>query len=271
MILKPHILIVEDNYLLYENMKNLLLEQGYNVDKFTPSYDEAISRINMQRPDLVLLDIQLKGDKNGLNLGLKLQGEYSIPFIYVTELDDRRTFNFALQTGHDIFMVKTKPVLDENMLLRNIETVLNRVNSPTTNSSNDTIGIIGLVDYLDEIKNQRFTEISRVPVLFSDIDFFSIDDFIDENGEKQAIRINYSWVLTQKGDFYFVKKSLKQILEITPNNFVRINGRYIINLHSENIKGKTSQNRIQIGDRILEITSTYKSEYLKRISSLYGK
>lgn len=64
-----HILIVEDVPVIYHEVAGVVEDAGFTVDVFTPSVQDAITRIQKKRPDLVLLDIQLKGDKNGIYLG----------------------------------------------------------------------------------------------------------------------------------------------------------------------------------------------------------
>ena len=268
MIAKPHILIVEDEFASYQELYDLLSSEGYEVSDYTPSYDDAIQSIKKHKPDLVLLDIQLLGDKSGLDVGNELHTKYNIPFIYITGLDDRNTFNKALQTGHEIFMAKTKPVLEEKTLRRHIETVLNKGQSVTV-AEKQPVGINGLVDYLENLQKKGHKTISSVQVRFSEIVLFSKDDFLNVNEEKEPVKPNYIWFLTEKDDIFFIKKSLKKISEITPDNFVRISGKYIINFDSISYKGRINGSKIQIKDFILQITDTYKEQFNKIISEKY--
>src|SRR5690606_14729624 len=137
---KAHILVVEDKALIYKRLKIALNDQHYAVDDYTPSVEDAIGRINNNRPDLVLLDIDLQGDYNGIYLGQLLKNEYHIPFIYVTEYDDDNTSHKTLKSVHEVFaskkeielkeeipIVQSKPHLDEKTLIRAIQITLNRV------------------------------------------------------------------------------------------------------------------------------------------------
>src|SRR5690606_16115279 len=111
---------------LYERLRRFLTKENYKIDKYTPSVENALSKIAQKRPDLVLLDINLEGDKTGFNLGELLYKKYKIPFIYVTQYDDDESFYKGLNTQHEDYVVKTKPHLDQKELLRKIQTVLNR-------------------------------------------------------------------------------------------------------------------------------------------------
>jgi len=270
MIAKPYILIVEDEFASYQELHALLSNEGYEVSDYTRSYDDAIQSIKKRQPDLVLLDIQLIGDKSGLDVGKELHTKYQIPFIYITGLDDRNTFNKALQTGHEIFLVKTKPVLEERALLRHIETILNRKQSFIKDDVK-YVGVNGLVDYLENLRNKGFKEISEVQIPFEDIVLFSKDKFVNEDNEKENVRENYIWFLTEKDEIFFVKESLAKIEEITPDNFVRINGKYVINIKSKSYKGRINGSQVQIKDLVLRITNTYNDHFNKVIAQhFYG-
>jgi len=268
MIAKPYILIVEDEFASYQELHALLSSEGYEVSDYTLSYDDAIKSITKRQPDLVLLDIQLVGKKSGLDIGKELHAKYHIPFIYITGLDDRNTFNKALQTGHEIFLVKTKPVLEEKILLRHIETVLNKKPSIIV-SKKQPVGINGLVDYLENLQKKGHKTISKVQVHFSEIVLFSIDVLLNKNDKKEFVKPNYIWFLTEKGDTYFIKKTLSWIEKRLPDNFVRISGKYIINVDSKSYKGRINGNQIQIKDKILRITDTYKEKFNRIISEKF--
>jgi len=143
--MQPYILIVEDESILYERLRQFLVNQEFTVGLYTKSYDEAINSIKIKRPDLVLLDIKLEGDKDGLDLGAVLYKTYKIPFIYVTDFADEVTFNRALRTNPTVFEVKTKPNIDTKHLLRSIKMVLNNNNKPSVKNKN---GLMVYVDYL---------------------------------------------------------------------------------------------------------------------------
>ena len=77
------ILIVEDESLVAHHLKLMLTGAGYKVTGIAESVSEALSTIEIQKPDLVLLDIHLKGDLNGIDLARKLT-ESNIAFVYLT-------------------------------------------------------------------------------------------------------------------------------------------------------------------------------------------
>jgi len=264
---KAQILIVEDESIIFRRMRKVLEKEHYSIDEYTPSVKEAKGRINNRRPDLVLLDIKLQGKETGLDLGKKLQEDYKIPFIYVTDFDDNQTFYKGLETNHEHFIVKTKPQLNSKELIRTIQTVLKRNEIKEEWITKE--GIIGLVGYLDEIKEYKNGGITRVPIKYSDIAFFSTKPFINETEEKEIIRPNYLWFLTKDNEYYFLKSSLKELLKHLPRYFVRINESCIVNISSDVLDGRINGSKLSIMNRELKIKDTYLQEFKKRLELLY--
>lgn len=265
--MKAHILIVEDQPALYERLRRALTKQKFTVDDYTKSYDEAILRIKETRPDIVLLDIDLDGQKDGIDLGKTLHSQYKIPFIYVTDLDDDMTFAKGLHTNHEHFIVKTKPRLNIDDVTRAIHTVLHKCENNLLNQQKDAI--IGLVNYLDEINDFGKGGLTRVPVPYNKIAFFTIKPFINEDDEEEILRANYLWFKTIDKEYFFLKSSLKELLKHLPNNFVRINESYIVNVSPELLDGRINGSRLSIMGQELRIKRTYAKEFEKRLQGLY--
>ncbi|WP_299223138.1 response regulator [uncultured Psychroserpens sp.] len=264
--MKAHILIVEDEALLYKNLCNVLEKENYSVDKFTPSVEEALSRINMKRPDLILLDIQLEGQLSGLDLGEILNTNYHIPFIYITGLDDDQTFYEGLNTEHELFIVKTKPRLNPKDIIRAVQTILKKKETKIAQLKN---GVMGLVMYLDEMKETGSEKITKVPIKFSDIGYFTVKPFINDNGEVEELKSNYVWFLTQKKEHFFIRSSLSEILSVVPHYFVRINESYIVNITPNILTGNINNSRISILNQTLTISNRYKKEVKRRFEAFY--
>jgi DNA-binding NtrC family response regulator len=149
--MKAHILIVEDEAILYGRLRHFLLKENYSIDKFCESFEDAIKFIHKKKPDIVLLDINLKGQKTGIDLGKILYEEYHIPFIYVTGSNDDETFYESLKTRHEHYFVKTKPNLDLKELLRVTQTAL--IKNKKQNPIISKIGVLGLVEYKKDINS----------------------------------------------------------------------------------------------------------------------
>lgn len=266
--MKAHILIVEDEAILYERLRMKLVQNHYSVDEYTPSVTQAIKHINTRRPDLVLLDIDLKGNETGLDLGERLHKEFKIPFIYVTQYDDDETFYKGLHTQHEDFIVKSKPHLDSKELFRKIQTVLNRHKKRISGTKE---GVMGLTKYKEDIRAINHTkDITKVPVAFEDILYFSTFRLRKEGTTVENIRTNYVIFRTMEGEEYFLNTSLSNLQGILPHNFCRINDQTIVNLSQKTFNGRINGSRLAISGDEFTITPTYKKEVKKRIEFLYG-
>ncbi len=265
--MKAHVLIVEDQPALYERLRRALIKQHFTVDEYTKSYDEAILRINANTPDIVLLDIDLHGKKDGIDLGKMLNTKYKIPFIYVTDLDDDLTFAKGLHSNHQQFIVKTKPRLNIEEVTRAIHTALHKSQNNLLDKQKDAV--IGLVSYLDEVNDYGKSGVTRVPVPYKNIAFFTVKPFINEDDEEENLRANYLWFKTKNKEYFFLKSSLKELQKHLPLYFVRINESYIVNVSPELLEGRINGSRLSIMGQELIIKRTYIKEFEKRIKTLY--
>lgn len=99
------ILIVEDQWIEANDLQIILESSGFAVTGIAKSVDQAIRLLNDERPDMVLLDIFLKGDLTGIDLA-KTLAAMRIPFIYLTANSDATTLEAAKATQPYGFLVK---------------------------------------------------------------------------------------------------------------------------------------------------------------------
>ncbi len=102
---KARIQIVEDEFIIAEDLRGALEEIGHQVLGIAESYDEALEHFEANKADLVLLDINLEGHAEGIKLG-ELLNEKRIPFIYISAYIDAKTREAAERTDPKAFMVK---------------------------------------------------------------------------------------------------------------------------------------------------------------------
>ncbi len=97
--------IVEDEPLIAATIETALEKQGFQVVGDAENYEEAILGIREQRPDLVLVDIQLEGDKDGIHLAEELDRR-NIPYLYLTSQTDPTTIERVKETQPLGYIVK---------------------------------------------------------------------------------------------------------------------------------------------------------------------
>ena len=103
--MKEKILIVEDEFIVANDLRIMLEKAGYAVCGIAPSVVKALELIAAKQPDWILLDIFLQGDKTGIELAEQLT-EMNIPFIYISANTNQATLESAKATLPYGFMVK---------------------------------------------------------------------------------------------------------------------------------------------------------------------
>jgi len=99
------IFIVEDEPLIAATIETALKKQGFNVLGEAENYEDALLAIQKQKPDLVLLDIQLEGERDGVELAMEFDKK-NIPYLYLTSQTDPETVDRVKQTQPLGFIVK---------------------------------------------------------------------------------------------------------------------------------------------------------------------
>ncbi len=118
----PRILIVEDEAVIAMDIQHTLECFGFEVCGVVSSGEESIERASQTQPDLVLMDISLKGPMDGICAARIIQSHLSIPVIYLTANGDENTLTRLDQA--DSFGFIHKP-FEESELRFKIETALN--------------------------------------------------------------------------------------------------------------------------------------------------
>lgn len=90
--------IVEDEILIAENIGMHIEDMGHTVSGIAPHFDSAMSLVESRKPDLLLIDIRLKGNKSGLEVAREVKEKYELPFLFLTSNTDRGTLKKALET-----------------------------------------------------------------------------------------------------------------------------------------------------------------------------
>ncbi len=87
----PKILIVEDENIIALDIRSMLEDLGYMVSDVVGSGEESIEKASETRPDLILMDIKLKGELDGVSAGEEIFKQFRIPIVYLTAYSDQTT------------------------------------------------------------------------------------------------------------------------------------------------------------------------------------
>ena len=92
---KINVLVVEDESIVSKDIQHSLKKIGYNVVGASPTGEKAIELAGSEKPDIVLMDIMLKGQMNGIEAAKEIKEKYSIPVIFLTAYADESTLGKA--------------------------------------------------------------------------------------------------------------------------------------------------------------------------------
>ena len=108
MMEKTRILIVEDEFIVAEDIKVHLYNFGYEVVGTVNTGENAIEKARELKPDIILMDITLQGELTGIEAADQVRIHYNIPVIYLTAFAQQETIDLAKKTGPYGFL--TKPI-----------------------------------------------------------------------------------------------------------------------------------------------------------------
>lgn len=241
------ILIVEDEMLIAANISLELTSMGYEIMGIIPRGEEALLHIRETQPDILLLDINLKGKLDGIDVATEMQKDFDIPIIYLTANTDDAHFNRAKETKPYAFISKPFKKRD---LQRALELTLSRIESESEAKVPLEVGNEEST-VLDDSLFVRYQE-SMVKVSIAAIQYIEADR-------------NYCRIYTT-GKEYLLVLTLKDMEEKLPKrHFMRIHRSFIVNV--SHIK-EVATSHIIVADKLIPISKAYKEALLKRLQTI---
>ncbi|MFA6247682.1 MAG: response regulator, partial [Mucilaginibacter sp.] len=167
------ILIVEDQFIEADNLRSILRKAGYIVCKIARSVPEGLQIIEDEKPDLVLLDIHLKGPLTGIDLAKTLK-ERNVAFVYLSANSNKQILDAAKATQPYGFLVK--PFREKDVLVMlDVAWYLHRQNQgvsgnvkslPANLKGSDFKEIVGTSECMQEVlDNVKIVGTSDISVL----------------------------------------------------------------------------------------------------------
>ena len=117
------IMVVEDEWIVSERICKSLEDFGYTINSTASTGDEAIRKVEADSPDLILMDIVLKGEMDGIEAANRINSQFNIPMIYMTAYTNQEYIQRAKQTKPFSYLVKP---FNQKELHANIEMALHR-------------------------------------------------------------------------------------------------------------------------------------------------
>jgi PAS domain S-box-containing protein len=105
-MVKPKILIVEDEWIIANDLKSRLQKLGYSIPALAATGEEAVKKAEKKKYDLALMDIVLQGKMDGIEAARQIVAGFDIPIIYLTAYTDKKILKEAKKTGAYGYLVK---------------------------------------------------------------------------------------------------------------------------------------------------------------------
>lgn len=242
--LPVRVLIVEDDLVEKTHLSILLNELGYVVLGEADNALDALVAFAKTQPDLVMLDIHLKGEASGVDVAHKLREISDVPVLFLTSFGTREMFEEARQTAPNAYL--TKPI-DPLTLESHIELALQH--HPSTEQSSESQERTDNADFFFTRIGNRLKKIA-----IEDIHYIEVEG-------------RYS-SLVVKGRKFHLKISLKELLQKLPaHRFVRISRNHVVHLTWVG-DIDTQQLQLAVDGTWLTISRTYKDALMDRIQLL---
>ncbi len=240
------ILIVEDEMIIAANLSLQLTGLGYDVVGIIPRAEEALVHLRQQQPDILLLDINLKGELDGIDMAREMLNHHHIPIIYLTANSDAANFERAKATNPYAFISKPFKKVE---LQRAIELTINQIrrdSKPAQNTFEKESAFI----LSDSIFVRHHEKMVKIPI--KDILYIEADR-------------NYCRVHCKDKEFLLVM-TLKDIDEKLPmQHFLRIHRSFIVNIsHIDEI----ATSHVVVSKKAIPLSAEMRKQLLLHIQKV---
>ncbi len=227
--------IVEDEIVIADSIYDTLEDLGYIALDPVINYSEALQQAKVEQPDLAILDIQLAGKKDGIDLARVYREEFDFPFIFLTSNAESGTLQRAKAVKPAAYLVKPFGKKD---LYAAIEMALEEEPETSTKESTESDSFF--------VKDRSFYhKVKYDDLLFVKSDHVYLELHLKDN---------------QK---HLIRKSMSDFESGLPKQFYRVHRSYLVNL--DHLNGVNTRYLIIAGHEI-PIGQSYREELLRKFS-----
>ena len=246
---KVSVLVVEDESIVAKDIQNSLKKLGYNVPEVVSTGEDAIQAAGQHQPDLVLMDIMLKGEISGIDAAEQVRKNFDIPVIYLTAYADESTLSKAKVTEPYGYIIKPFKEID---LHTSIEMALYKHSKELeVKKERDLYSSIvldsGQSDCIFVKSNSRLVKVKTEEIYFVE----ALKDYV---------------IIHTMDTRYTVHSTMKDMmLKLNSKEFMRVHRSYIVRV--DKIQA-IEQNNLVIEDekKIIPIGGSYKDDLNSRLN-----
>lgn len=238
---KTRILIVEDDMIIAANISLQLTKLGYEVTGIESRGEDAINHAKENHPDIILMDINLKGKIDGIETAKSIQKFFDIPLIFLTANSDEASFQKAKETHPYAFI--TKPFNKLN-LERTIALVVEKITEEYLEKKSSAAMIETLEDRIF-IRSQN----KLIKVM--------LDEILYIEAER-----NYCNIITLDQNFTVASPLNSFCEKIESKNFLRVHRSFIIKIKKLDAVGDS---HVEINRKVIPISRMFKENLMNSI------
>ena len=246
---KTNVLVVEDENIVSKDIQHSLSKLGYHVVGAASTGEMAIELAGKFKPNIVLMDIMLKGEMNGIEAADFIKKNYNIPVIFLTAYADESTLSMAKVTEPYGYIIKPFKEID---LHTSIEMALYKHNKENEVKKERDL-LYSLVEnknsksFIFVKSNSRLVKLKTKEIYFIE----ALKDYV---------------VINALSTRYTIHSTMKDIeKKLSSDEFIRVHRSFIVRL--DKIAAIESPNLILENDKkIIPIGGSYKEELSKRIN-----
>jgi DNA-binding LytR/AlgR family response regulator len=228
--------VIEDEMVIADTICLTLRKLGYTITPTSPNYTRALKMVEEEKPDLLLIDINLGGGKDGIDVAEYVREKYAIPLIFLTANSDTATIERAKKVKPNAYLVKP---FTKNDLYAAIEIA---VSNFSDTSSSQSLEFIMVKDGYDYIK-----------VFLFEIVFIRSDQ-------------NYAVLELKNGKKLMVRSTITEMIERLPSEkFKKINRGTIINTQHISI---IKTDKVIVGETEFSMAKTVREDLLNVLNKL---
>ncbi|GAB4034506.1 response regulator [Spirosoma jeollabukense] len=244
------ILIVEDEAILALDLCVRLEAEGYTIVGTATTGRQALALYEQQPADIIICDINLRGDWTGIDTARKLKAHRPVPIIYLSALTDRMTLDLAKDTKPAAYL--TKPVTTDNLriaieiALSNFAELSSKPKTPDIQSipltAREGEAILQVGEYIFIKQNYQFVRLHQAEVLYAEAED------------------KYTTLVTTTRKFV-LRLSLAVLLQrLMDMTLVRVHRSYAVNLGRVD---SFNDYEIQVPGQTLPLGRVYKDDFLR--------
>lgn len=238
---QTRILIVEDDMIIAANISLQLSKLGYEVTGIESRGEDAINHARENHPDLILMDINLKGKIDGIATAKSVQKFLDIPIIYLTANADEASFQKAKETHPYAFI--SKPFNKLN-LERTIALVVEKISEESVERKTGDTMVETLEDRIF-IRSQN----KLVKVMLDEILFIEAER-------------NYCNIITSDQIFTIVSPLSAFCEKMVSKDFLRVHRSFVVNIKKLDA---VADSHLEINRKVIPVGKMFKDDLMRSI------